>query len=162
MSAGLIATFATEQELVAALGDLRSAGLGTMETYTPRPLESEGSVLPVLILTAAIVGTIASFLLQSYADTSAYPLDIGGRPDLSWPAFVPIAFENGVLAAVVAGIFGFLAVNRMPQLYEPIDECMAMRRATYDRWCVSIHTDQPERAREVLRRHSPTQVEKLP
>ena len=162
MSAGLLAVFGTEEQLVAALAPLRLAGVGTIETYTPKPIETGTSVLPSLILAAGVLGAIASFLLQSYADTLAYPLDIGGRPDLSWPAFIPIAFENGVLVAVVAGFFGYFAVNRMPRLYEPIDECISIRRATTDMWCIAIQTDRPERARAILRELSPTQIEELP
>jgi hypothetical protein len=162
MSAGVLAAFATEEQLVAALAPLRSAGLGTIETYTPKPIETGPSVLPTLILLAGVLGAITSFLLQSYGDTLAYPLDIGGRPNLSWPAFIPIAFENGVLAAMLVGFFGYFAVNRMPRLYEPIDECPSIRRATRDLWCVAIHTDQPERARAMLRELSAMQLEELP
>jgi len=162
MSAGVLAVFATEEALVAALAPLHSAGLGSIETYTPKPVETGSSILPILILLAGISGTIASFLLQSYGDTLAYPLDIGGRPDLSWPAFIPISFENGVLVAVLAGFFGYLAVNRMPRFYEPIDECTSIRRATRDMWCAAIFTDQPARARAVLRDLSPVEIEDLP
>ena len=162
MSAGVLATFATERDLVAALSPLRAAGLGTIETYTPKPIENGTSVLPMLILLAGVLGATASFLLQSYGDTVAYPLDIGGRPNFSWPAFIPIAFENGILAAVLVGFFGFLAVNRMPRLYEPVDECPSIRRATRDMWCVAIETDRPERARAMLRDLSPIHLEELP
>jgi len=162
MSAGVLAVFATEEELVAALAPLRSADLGTIETYTPRPIETGTSILPMLILLGGVLGAIASFLLQSYGDTLGYPLDIGGRPDISWPAFIPIAFENGVLVAVLAGFFSYFVVNRMPRLYEPIDECPSIRRATRDAWCVAIHTDRPERAHAILRGLSPIQVEELP
>jgi Protein of unknown function (DUF3341) len=162
MSAGVLATFATERELVAALPPLRAAALGTIETYTPKPIETGTSVLPMLILLAGVLGATASFLLQSYGDTVAYPLDIGGRPNFSWPAFIPIAFENGILAAVLVGFLGFLAVNRMPRLYEPVDECPSIRRAARDMWCVAIQTDQPERARAMLRDLSPIHLEELP
>jgi len=162
MSAGVLATFATERELVAALPPLRAAALGTIETYTPKPIETGTSILPMLILLAGVLGATASFLLQSYGDTVAYPLDIGGRPNFSWPAFIPIAFENGILAAVLVGFFGFLAVNRMPRLYEPVDECPSIRRAARDMWCVAIQTDQPERARAMLRDLSPIHLEELP
>jgi hypothetical protein len=162
MSAGVLATFATERELVAALPPLRAAALGTIETYTPKPIETGTSVLPMLILLAGVLGATASFLLQSYGDTVAYPLDIGGRPNFSWPAFIPIAFENGILAAVLVGFFGFLAVNRMPRLYEPVDECPSIRPATRDMWCVAIQTDHPERARAMLRDLSPIHLEELP
>jgi hypothetical protein len=162
MSAGLFVAFATEHELVSALPALRAARLGAIETYTPAPIETGSSILPLLVLIAGVAGAIAGFCLQSYANMAAYPIDIGGRPDFSWPAFVPIAFENGVLAAVLTGFVGYFVVNRLPRLYESADECDAMRRAMRDLWCVAIRTDDPRRARELLRTHAPTHVEELP
>ncbi|MGA3401694.1 MAG: DUF3341 domain-containing protein [Acetobacteraceae bacterium] len=162
MSAGLFVAFTTEHELTSALPSLREARLGAIETYTPAPIESGPSILPLLVLIAGVAGAIGGFCLQSYANIVAYPIDIGGRPQFSWPAFVPIAFENGVLAAVLTGFVGYFVVNRLPRLYEPVDECDAMRRAMRDLWCVAIRTDDPRRARELLRAHTPVHIEELP
>jgi hypothetical protein len=162
MSAGLLAVFETEHELTTALGSLRTAGLGEVETYTPKPIESGSSIVPALMLIAAILGAVASFCLQSYAGTLSYPLNIGGRPNLSWPAFVPIAFENGILAAVLAGFVGYLVVNRLPRLYDPVDESASIRHAMRDAWCAAIRTGEPDRARAVLRDLAPVRIEELP
>ena len=160
--AGLLVAFASEHELRVALARLRAASLGEIETYTPKPLEAGTSIVPSLVLAGGVLGAIASFCLQSYATTVAYPLNVGGRPDLSWPSFIPIAFENGVLVAVLAGFIGYLAVNRLPRLYDPIDECAAMRRAMRDHWCLAIRTEHPERVCAVLGDASPLAVEALP
>jgi hypothetical protein len=162
MSAGLLVAFASEHELREALHPLRAADLGEIETYTPKPVETGPSIIPSVVLIAGILGAVASFGLQSFADTIAYPINIGGRPNMSWPAFIPIAFENGVLAAVLAGFLGYLIVNRLPRLYETIDECAAMRNAMRDAWCVAIHTDEPDRARAVLRPFAAARIELLP
>jgi hypothetical protein len=158
---GVLAAFDTEHALRAALVPLRAAGFDEIETYTPRALEEGPSILPSLVLLGGVLGGIASFALQSYADVFAYPLDIGGRPELSWPAFIPIAFENGILVAIATGFFGYFIVNRMPRLYEPIDESPLMRRATRDLWCVAIRTSDPK-ARDMLRSLSPLRIEDLP
>jgi hypothetical protein len=161
-NSGLFVAFATSQELEAALPSLREAGIGTIETFTPAPVETGPSILPVLILIGGVLGALAGFALQAYANVAAYPIDIGGRPYFSWPAFVPIAFENGVLAAVLTGFIGFFIANRLPRLYQPVDECEAMRRASRDFWCVAIRTHNPNHVREILRAHSPACVEELP
>ena len=160
---GVIAAFADRHALEAALERLRAAGFAGLETYTPRPLdEGNGSVLPVVVLIAGVLGTVASFALQSYANIGAYPLDVGGRPGFSWPAFVPIAFENGVLAAMLAGFAGYFVVNRLPRFYEPIDECATIRRAMRDWWCVAVHTGDRERVLDVVRPLAPARIEDLP
>ncbi len=157
----LVASFGSESSLLGALPHLH--GLGDVETYTPKALEYDHapSLLPLVVLVAGLSGAAAGFAMQTYANVLAYPINIGGRPRFSWPAFIPISFEIGVLSAVLAGCIGFLVVNRLPRLYDPVDEAMLMRRATQDRWCVSIRTDAPERTRDLLRAASAEQIEEL-
>jgi hypothetical protein len=156
----LVASFASEAGLLDALPRLRV--LGVVETYTPKALEDDRpSILPLVVLIAGLAGAVGGFGMQVYANTIGYPVDIGGRPEFSWPAFVPISFEIGVLFAVLAGFIGFLVVNRLPHLYDPIDEAPLMRGATRDRWCIAIHTESPDRAHALLRDLSDA-VEELP
>jgi uncharacterized membrane protein YeaQ/YmgE (transglycosylase-associated protein family) len=159
---GVLAAFDSEQGLRTALARLRSARVGRLETYTPVALEEGPSILPSLVLLAGVLGAVGSFCLQSYANMMAYPVEIGGRPEFSWPAFVPVAFENGVLAAVVVGFVGYFVAARLTRLYEPVDECEAMRRAMRDLWCVAIRTDDPAQARTLLLSLSPLHVEDIP
>jgi len=158
----IVASFESETGLVEALPRLR--GLGAVETYTPKALAGDDrpSILPLVVLIAGLLGAGAGFGMQVYANTVGYPVDIGGRPGFSWPAFVPIAFEIGILSAMLAGFFGYLVVNRLPHLYDPVDEAMLMRGATRDRWCVSIHTESPARTHDLLRVLAAEQVEELP
>lgn len=159
----LFAAFPDRQALQSALHQLRTAQCEPLETYTPQALDEEsGSPVPAAIFCAGVLTTAASFALQVYANVSAYPLNIGGRPYFSWPSFIPIALENGILVAVTVGFFGYLAVNRMPRLYEPVDEAVAIRRASRDMWCVSIRTDHTEDARRILRACGAQSIELLP
>ena len=148
---GLLAGFDSPHDLQRALGRLREAQIEVLETYTPAPLEEQayGSPLPLAMFVAGIAGFVGFFLLMTYADVYAYPIDIGGRPTFAWPAFVPIAFELGVLCAMAVGFFGYFVICRMPQLYDPVDECDSFRRASRDGWFVAIRISDPERAAQV-------------
>ena len=164
----ILAAFRTEPELMRAAAALRDARIGALETYTPSepepetpPIEPRFSPIPLIILAAGVIGTAGSFLLQSYATVAGYPLNIGGHPDFSWPAYVPNAFENGTLIAIVAGFVAFLAINRLPRLYAPIDESEAFRNASRDGYFLAIRGGDPLRARAALDRFGPELVQEL-
>lgn len=163
----ILAMWAEEHGLSQALACFRDARIGPLETYTPAPLQDEPttSPIPFIILAAGLLGAVASFGLQTYSFTVAYPFDIGGRPQFAWASFIPIAFENAVLIAIVAGFAAFMLINRLPRLYDPVDESDAMRRATRDRWFLQVATEDPAvlaRAHALLDGLHPVSVEELP
>ena len=163
---GLLAGFDSPQDLQHALERLREARIEVLETNTPAPLEeaASDSPLPMAMFVAGMAGFVGFFLLMTYADVYAYPLDIGGRPTFAWPAFVPIAFENGVLCAMVVGFFGYFAICRLPNLYDPVDECESFRRASRDGWFVAIRSSDAERAvqaRAIIDALHPASVEEF-
>lgn len=158
----VVGAFTSEAGLKAALPRLHEAGFHKLETYTPTALEEGGSILPLIILIAGILGCAGGFLMQCYATMVSYPLNIGGRPDFSWPAFVPIAFEIGLMAAMITGFLGYFILNHLPHLYDPIDEAALIRQASIDRWCVAIDTDDAGHARRMLWQLAAHDVEELP
>lgn len=164
---GVVAAFESEEELRRALEQLGTANAGQLRTYTPRSIDvtPPTSPVPVAILIAGLFGTAAGFAMEAYANVSSYPLDIGGRPKFSWPAFVPIAFEIGVLFAVAAGVCGYLIAAGMPKLYDPIDEYESVRDVMGGGWVVEIRTGDLaalRRVREILDRLHPHLIEEMP
>jgi hypothetical protein len=147
----VLAEFESAQALREAVERLAAADVRQIETYTPAPLDedSSGSPLPLAMFVAGMLGFIGSMLLMTYADVYAYPLNVGGRPQFAWPAFVPIAFEIGVLCAMAAGFVGYFIVCRMPRLYDPIDECERFREASRDGWFVAVRSEDSDRLAKV-------------
>jgi len=139
----IIARFSREGDFAAAV---RRLPADRIESFTPYPVESEESPrqppVPLIALAAGLIGFAASLSLQIYADTIDYPLDIGGRPLNSWPAFIPTAFENGMLAAVLAGFLWFVA--RMASDHAP-----HVGGAMRDGYFIALQPS--ERARALLR-----------
>jgi hypothetical protein len=84
-------------------------------------------------------------MLLWWVSTKAYPLNIGGRPLHSFPAFVPITFECGVLMSALTSFFGVLALLGYPKLYHPVFESPNFRRASIDRYFLSVQILADER-----------------
>lgn len=156
----ILAGFADRDAMMHAAGRLREGGLSA-ETYSPLPpSEDDRSPVPLIMLLCGLLGAFGAFAMQAYATTAGYRIDVGGRPDLFWPAYIPFAFETGVLSAMLSGLIGYLIVNRLPTLYDPIDESDAFRGAMRDGWFVAIRGDTG-RAPELLHQLHPAYVEEI-
>jgi hypothetical protein len=79
--------------------------------------------------------------MQYIANVRAYPLNIGGRPFNSWPAFIPITFEMTVLFAALTGFVAFLVSCRLPEVYHPVFEVPGFEHASLDGYFLCIKAD---------------------
>jgi mono/diheme cytochrome c family protein len=99
------------------------------------------------VLAAGLVGLLSAYGIQWWANVHSYPLNVGGRPVHSVPAFIPATFEGTVLAASLASFFGVLLVLRFPRLWSIEDEVPEFYRATVDRFWLAMHTFASENDR---------------
>lgn len=145
MRRGLLAEFETPEALVAAARRLRAAGFTRLAAYTPFPVEGLDEALalprsrvPVAVLLSGLAGGALAFVGQGWTNGIDYPLDVGGRPLFSWPAFVPITFELTVLFAAFGAVIGVLAAAGLPRLWHPVFEVEGFERATIDRFFLGV------------------------
>ena len=102
------------------------------------------TVLPYIVFLAGLTGTTAGILLQWWTNAVDYPYLISGKPLFSWPAFVPIMFECGVLGGAMGALLGFLHFARLPQHHHPIFNSTRFERFSDDRFFISVETADPE------------------
>jgi hypothetical protein len=138
-----MAEFGSADELTNALRAFSDNGYTRLETYSPVPITAPAmhrrrSRLPVAVFIAGLLGGIASYAIQWYANAYAYPLDIGGRPAHAVPAFLIPTFEGTVLCAALAAFFGFFVITRLPQPWHPVFELEGFERATVDRYWLAV------------------------
>ena len=104
--------------------------------------------------------------LQYWTNVIDYPINVGGRPQHSWPTFLPQSVIVGILFGAVAMIFGMLALNRLPELDHPIFNAEAFARASQDRFFLCIRSDDPryveEQAAKLLREAGGCRVDVVP
>lgn len=156
---GLMAEFDNPSDLVAAAHQAREAGYRKMDAYTPFPVEELNDALglgrtwvPFIVLIGGILGAALGYGMQYYIAVIDYPLNIGGRPLHSWPAFIPVTFEMTVLVAGLFAVLGMLALNGLPMPYHPVFNVPNFNLASQNRFFLCIEATDPKFSREDTRR----------
>lgn len=147
---GLMAEFESVEDLVHATEQAYAHGYRAMDAYSPFPVEELSEALgfrtnavPLLALAGGLTGVIVGFGMQAGIHAVLLPINVGGRPFVSWPAFIPVTFEMGVLFSALFTLVGLLALNRLPEPYHPVFNVPGFARATRDRFFLCIEARDP-------------------
>jgi len=140
-----MAEFEDPNQLVAAAHRVREAGYRRVDAYSPLPIEElheaigfHHTRLPLVVLIGGLVGFVSGYLLQYWVSVWAYPINVGGKPYHSWPAFIPVTFECTILGAALAAVLGMLALNGLPQPYHPVFNVPRFALASRNRFFLCI------------------------
>jgi hypothetical protein len=156
---GLMAEFDDPTALVAATAKTRDEGYRRMDAYSPFPIEelheamgAHHSRLPLIVLIGGLVGCVSGFLLQYWVSVIAYPVNVGGRPFNSWPAFIPVTFECTILGASLSAVLGMLALNGLPMPYHSVFNVPRFALASRNRFFLCIEARDRKFDLEATRR----------
>jgi hypothetical protein len=148
---GVMGEFSTPEELIHAVEKVREAGYRRLDAYAPFPVEGlsealglKRNMVPTICLIGGLTGGLGGFFFQYWVNVFAYPLNIGGRPPNSWPAFIPVTFELTILGAALSAVFGMLALNRLPQPHHPVFNVHRFTHASADRFFLCIESRDPK------------------
>ena len=144
---GVMGEFETPEQLIHAVEKVREAGYRRLDAYAPFPVEGlsealglKRNLVPMICLVGGLTGGLGGFFFQYWVNVMAYPLNIGGRPLNSWPAFIPVTFELTILGAALSAVFGMLALNRLPQPHHPVFNVHRFTHASTDRFFLCIES----------------------
>ena len=169
---GYLVSFDTVDELLEGAEKVRDAGYRRWDAHTPFVVHGldaamgiRPTILPYLVFFGGLTGTTVGLLLQWFTNAFDYPFLISGKPIFSLPANIPVAFETTILFAAITALVGMLALNLLPQLYHPLHTSRTFKRATDDRFYISIEARDPlfdrVATRELLQSLGGSEVEEV-
>lgn len=147
---GVMAEFDNPTALVNAAREAHARGYRKLDAYTPFPIEELSEALrlhknklPLIVLVCGILGGLAGYLLQWYVTVVYFPINVGGRPLHSWPAYIVITFEMTVLFAAFGAVLGLLALCGLPMPYHPTFNIPRFALASRNRFFLCIEATDP-------------------
>ena len=170
---GMLAEFDSPTDLVDAARRTYGAGYKKIDAYSPFPIDELADAIgfhkngvPLVVLVGGLLGCAGGYVLQYWIAAINYPINIGGRPYNSWPAFIVVTFEMTILFAGLAAVFGMLALNGLPMPHHPVFNVPRFALATRDRFFLIIFSSDvkydPVDTRRFLESLEPRSISEVP
>lgn len=177
---GLIAEYDRADPLIAAIKKVREEGYTKIDGYSPYAVAGIADALgfvrtemATIMLIGGLVGSTSAFLMQWWTNAIDYPVNVGGRATMeavaflnSWPSFIPITFEGGILTCALSGVFGLIAVCGLPRPHHPLFNADVFARCSRDRFFLAVESTDPKfdlaATKALLASLSPLSVTEVP
>jgi len=171
MSRSLLAEFRDADALTRAARAIHGE-YRLVDAYSPLPLENvarllgqTGAPIRVVMAIAGFGVAACAYALEFYSSVINYPIDSGGRPPHSWPAFMMFPFSVGILSAAVFGLIALLLLTGLPRLHHPLFDIAGFDRASQDGFALEIAQPDGETERrhliDALKRHGAVAVHEV-
>ena len=127
---GVLGVFAEIDAAVEAVENLKAAGLSRIVTFSPMPshdlehaVHPPASPVRMFTLIGGLTGAATGFALPTLTSLD-WPLVTGGKPIISIPPMVIIAFELAILFGALSTVAGLFINARLPRarsqvIYDP-------------------------------------------
>ena len=155
---GVLAEFASPADVYHAAEKVRDAGYKKWDVYSPFPIHGIETAMGIpdsnlgwISFFGACTGVFGGFGLQFWIHRFAYPLLIGGKPPIAYPAYVPVTFEPGILLTAFSTILGMLVLNGLPRFYHAVFRSENFKKATDDGFFIGIEAKDPKFSVESVR-----------
>jgi hypothetical protein len=170
---GLIAEFDEPEQVLEATRQAFALGYRRIDAYTPFHVEGLAEALgmrntgvPLITLLCGITGGLTGYGMEYFSATIHYPINVGGRPLHSWPAFVPITFELTVLFAALGTVIGMLLLNGLPRPHHPVFETPFFEERNQSHFYLCIEAKDPlfdrSRTQDFLQKQNAANVWEVP
>jgi hypothetical protein len=170
---GMMAELNNPDDLIKSVKAARAAGYTRLDAFSPFPLREVAenldvrtTVIPWIAVIAGFIGAAIQYGTQYWMNGIDYPLNVGGRPLNSWPAFIPSALIVAILWAGLSTLVCLLAILRLPRLHHPVFAMSGFERASEDRFFICVLSEDPlfetAEVRHFLETLSPQSIEEVP
>ena len=146
----IVGEFETPERLKLAAEEARHAGFKVMDAYSPFPIHGLSEAIgfrdtkvPWTVFIFGLIGVTCGYSLQFYTSVIDYPMNVGGKPLNSIPAFIPVSYECTILFAAFSAAIGMFVYNKLPMPYHPIFNAKNFERASQDRFFLAVEATDP-------------------
>lgn len=167
-SGGIAGLWLDDHECVEAARKVREAGFKKFDAVTPFPVHGmeeaigiKRSMIPYVTFVAGVTGLLSGLALQYWTSAIDWPINVGGKPFFSGPAFIPVMFELTILFAALASVGALFVLCKLPKVDPPVID----PDVTCHKFAIFISEEDaaynPERCEQLLKSLGAKEIKKL-